>query len=301
MRDNMLEVIKLGIKRLLIGVLVFLFAFSSLFINGCGKEPEKKPSGNAQNQASQKPKEPREIKDITKNIEAIQKGMEEKQESQGNSGQAQEQGKQSQGASQSQSGGNDQQKEQKDQGESGQKSGLEDWSEEEKAVKSIHEKWNSLETSAVKARGEDSLIMEFETNLDGLTNQVMEKSIMGTRVAANELYGSTVKIADLFQTNNPPSADMLKYYAEKSLLAIEDDNWAAGDKNIQDLKKQWEKVKTMLGKNKGELSIQMDYAISDFGQSINKKNKEVAKIKGEIVLANIEKIIKDLKEKQQQS
>jgi hypothetical protein len=53
-----------------------------------------------------------------------------------------------------------------------------------------------------------------------------------------------------------------------------------------------------MGKEGARLNTQMDYAISDFGQSIGKKNKDVAKIKGEILLSNIEKIIKELKKNQ---
>lgn len=272
-----------------------MVAFFCIFLNGCGKSPEKKPPQNTQKQeSSQKPKEPEELKDITKDIESILKEAEKKQEIQENPSQSEGQNKQGQESSQ-EGEGEEQPSQPKDAEKDSQKSEIENWTKEEKAVQSIHEKWNSLETATVEAGGQDSLITEFEINLDNLTNQVMGKNIMGTQKAANELYGSTIKIADLYQTDNPPPADMMKYFTQESLLAIEEDNWADARSSAQDLKKQWEKVKTMLDKNGAELSTQMDYAIYDFDQSINKKNKDVAKIKGDIVLSNIEKIIKELK------
>jgi len=271
-----------------------------IFLNGCGKTPEKKPPQNTEKQqASQKPKEPKELKEITQEIESILQEAEKKQKIQENAGQSKDQDQQGQGSSQAQSGseGNQQQSRQKGAQQDNQKSQTENWTKEEKSVKSIHEKWNSLETAAVKAGASDSLIMEFETNLDNLTNKVMEKSIMEVPDAANELYGSTVKIADLFQTDNPPPADMLKYFTQKSLLTIEADNWTEAGNNARELKKHWEKVKTMMDQGGAQLNTQMDYAIADFEQSIEKKNKDVARIKGEIVLSNIEKIIKELKKK----
>jgi hypothetical protein len=296
-------------KRLFFGGLILAFAFFMVLCSGCGKEPEKKPPQQAgEQQGSQKPKEPKELKDITKDIESILKEAEKKQKMQ-EKPQAEQQGqqqnkqdKQEQGQqSQTGQGGEEgkQQSSQQGQQQGGQQETqkmMQDWSKEEKAVEGIHQKWNSLETAVVKAGAEEALIAEFETNLDNLTDQVMSKSLRGTQKAANELYGSSVKIADHFQTNNPPPADMLKYYTQNSLLAIEEGNWTDAAANTQDLRKQWEKVKTMLDKDSAQLITQMDYAISDFDQSIMKQNKEVAKIKGKIVLTNTEKIIKKMQE-----
>ncbi|HHT62759.1 MAG: hypothetical protein ACOX4H_06830 [Bacillota bacterium] len=271
-----------------------MLALLCIFLGGCGKNAEKKPPQNTQEQGSvQKPKEPDQLKDITKEIEGI--FLEAKKKSE-----MQEKPSQGQKSSQTESGGggNKQQGSQTGSGKESQKSKTEDWAKEEKSIKNIHKKWNSLEVDIVKAGAADSLIQEFEINLDNLTNQVMARSIMGTQKAANELYGSIVKIAALYQTDNPPPADMLKYFTQKSLLAIEEYNWAEAASNNQNLKKQWEKVKTLMGKEGARLNTQMDYAISDFGQSIGKKNKDVAKIKGEILLSNIEKIIKELKKNQ---
>jgi len=291
----------LVIKRLFIGVLIFIFVFFCTFINGCGKSPEKKPSPNAQKQESaQKPKEPKELKDITKDIESILKEAQKKQEMKENPNQS-DQKKQGQESTQAPSGGGEKdQGQQKDSEQDSKKSETQNWTGEEKAVQSIHQKWNVLETATVKAGAEDSLVMEFETNLDNLTNQVMEKSIIETQKAANKLYGSAIKIAGLFQTDNPPQADMMKFFTQESLLAIEEDNWPKAEENAQNLKKQWEKVKTLLNKEGAQLSTQMDYAIYDFDQSITKRNKYVAVIKGEIVLSNIEKIKEELKKEKEQ-
>ncbi|MEL7568737.1 MAG: hypothetical protein AAGU27_28255 [Dehalobacterium sp.] len=290
------------IQRLFIGMLIFALVFFCTFINGCNKSPEKKPPQSAQNQESaQKPKEPKELKDITKDIESILKEEQKKQEIKEKPNQSEEQNKSGHESAQTQSGeGEKQQGQQKEAKQDSQKSGMQDWTKEEKAVQSIHQKWNLLETFAVKAGAEDSLIMEFETNLDSLTNQVMEKNIMETQKSANKLYGSAIKIDELFQTDNPPQADMMKYFTKESLLAIEEDNWLDAERNVQNLKKQWEKVKTMLDKEGAQLSTQMDYAIHDFDQSITKRNKYVAMIKGEIVSSNIEKIIEEIKKEKDQ-
>ena len=292
------------LKRILFGGLIFSIIIGIFFSGGCGKSPEKKPSQNEQKQeTSQKPKEPKELKDITKEIEGIIAESEKKKEAKESPGQAQEQNKQGQESSNSQSGAGEEKKQSQeqsqDQGEQkkqeNQQGTAQDWSKEEKAVRSIHEKWNALETSAVKAGASDSLIAEFETNLDHLTNQVMEKNITETPKSANELYGSAIKIADLYETDNPPPADMLKYFTQKSLMDIEEKKWAEAQSNAGDLKRQWEKVKTMMGQGGATLNTQMDYAITDFLQAIEKENKDVATIKGEVLLLNIEKITEELK------
>lgn len=292
------EVINLVIKKRLFWGLICVFALFCSFLNGCGKSPEQKPLPNTQKQeSSQKPKEPAQLKDITKEIESIFKEAEKKQEMMAQPGQSENQNKQGQESSENQSGesGGKQQNQQKGSEQNSQKDETENWTGEEKAVQNIHEKWNSLETAVVKAGADDSLITEFETNLDDLTNQVMGKNIAGAQKALNELYGSTIKIADLYQTDHPPQADMMKYFTQKALLSIEKDNWADAGSNAQDLKSQWEKVKTMMDEKGAQLGIQMDYAIQDFDQAIHKENKDVAKIKGEILLSNIEEITKELK------
>ncbi|MGI6065734.1 MAG: hypothetical protein ACOYI2_04500 [Bacillota bacterium] len=262
---------------------VLMLCLFTIFISGCGK-PEKKlaPKNGKTEQSSEKAQKPKELEEITTNIEEIIKSAEQKASSQTG---GESSGSNNQGGS-----------EQKNQG---QKDPLKDWQQEEKMVTDIHKKWNPLEIEVVKAGADDNLLSEFELNLDSLTDQIMSQNITGTLTVANELYGSASKIAGLFQTNNPPQADMLKYYTRKTMLFVEGDKWVDAQNMVGSITQQWDKVKTMLeGKNSG-LTTQMDYVIKDLSDSIDRQNKEVTKIKIEIIMDNIEKVIKEIEENKQ--
>ena len=263
------------VKTFRILCLVLMLCLFPIFISSCGR-PEKKlaPKNEKTEQSGEKTPTPKELEEITTNIESIIKSMEQKTSSQ----------------SSGENGGGSVQKNQ------GQKNPLKDWQEEEKMVTDIHKKWNPLEIEVVKSGAGDNLRSEFELNLDSLTDQIMSQNVAGTLTSANELYGSTSKIAGLFQTNNPPQADMLKYYTRKTLLFVEAEDWTSAQEMIGNITQQWDKVKTMLGEKNAGLTTQMDYAIKDLSDSIDKENKEVTKIKIGIIMDNIEKVIKEIEE-----
>ncbi|MDD2498295.1 MAG: hypothetical protein PHY90_09240 [Desulfitobacteriaceae bacterium] len=269
------------VKALRILCLFLMLCLFPIFISSCGR-PEKKLAPNNENteQSSAKTQKPKELEEITTNIESIIENVEQKSSSQS--------GGESGGSSNNQGGSEQQNQDQKDP--------LKDWQEEEKMVKEIHKKWNPLEIEVVKSGAGDNLRNEFELNLDSLTDQIMSQNVAGTLTSANELYGSASKIAGLFQTNNPPQADMLKYYTRKTLLFVEAEEWIAAQEMIGSITQQWDKVKTMLGEKNAGLTAQMDYAIRDLSNSIDKENKEVTKIKIEIIMDNIEKIVKEIEE-----
>ncbi|ATW24823.1 hypothetical protein [Candidatus Formimonas warabiya] len=291
----------MGRKSLLFWSFIILFALSSTFLGGCRKGAEKKPApSQGKQETSQKPKEPKELTAINKEIESILKETEKKLALQDKTVGAASQNKQDQESkTSSQPGDKKQESQQKKEEKKSPEKTLQDWSKEEKAMENIHKKWNSLETSAVKAGAADSLIEAFETDLDRLTGEIMKKSILGTRNAANELYGNSTKIAKLYQTNNPPDVDMMKYFTRKSLLNMEEDQWEGARKSVQDLETQWDKVKPMMDEKTAKLIAPTDYSIHDFARSIEQKNKDVAQIKGEIVLTNIDRLTKEIQKAQQ--
>jgi hypothetical protein len=89
---------------------------------------------------------------------------------------------------------------------------------------------------------------------------------------------------------------MLKYYTRKTLFFVEAEDWTSAQEMIGNITQQWDKVKTMLGEKNAGLTTQMDYAIKDLSDSIDKENKEVTKIKIGIIMDNIEKVIKEIEE-----
>lgn len=285
-------------KKSILLFIITVIVLASVVLEGCKKEPEKSPPKSPGTQETQgKEKEPEELKEITKNIESLIKETQKKQEMAKKP--PEEEGKQKpQGSKQDAGGGSQEGGQQQGQQEQQQEDPLKNWDKEEKSVTDIHKKWNTLEIEAVKIGVDDTLRNEFEDNLDSLTDAIMAKDITNTLKTANELYGSAVKIADFYQTNNPPETDMMKYYTQKALLFIEEENWEEAAGNVNSLKKQWEKVKIMMGDRGATLMAQMDYGIMDFMKSIEKQNKEVGKIKGEIVIGNIEKVAKEVEKAQ---
>lgn len=274
-------------KTILLPIFLLVLTLFVLFTPGCRKEPEKKPESPSQ---SEKQPQPKELKQLIKNIETIIQEVEKKQSIVKNLP----------GDQKNSETGNNTGQDQSNKNSSPQKNPLNDWKKEEKKVIDIHKQWNSLETKAVKAGADEKLRNKFETNLDSLTDTIMNHDIMKTLFSANELYGSATEISALFKTENPPPADMLKYYGQKVLFSVQEENWPQAAQNTADLQNQWEKTKILLDEKKADLGTSLDYGITDLTRSIKMENKNISIIKGEIVLENIEKIIKEMsKEKKE--
>lgn len=282
---NNLEVIFMTGKNIPILFFAILFIFTTTFLGGCNEKSENSPP-----ESSETKKEPQELEKITKNIELIIKEVEKKQEL------AKKPPEEKSPPSEKSQG---EPKDKENQQDKKQEDPLQNWDKEEKYVTEIHEKWNVLEIEATKEGADDALKNEFETNLDTLTDHIMAKNIMDTLISANELYGSTTKIADLYKTSNPPEADMMKYYTQKALFAIEEEDWTKAAESAQSIKSPWKKVKIKMGEKGAKLINPMEYSIEDFDKAIEKENKEVATIKGNIVLSNIEKVIKEVEKSQE--
>lgn len=282
-RHNKPEVIIL--KKSSSRLIIFIIILTLLFIvQGC-KKPEKVPIKNKNPQQGQtKPEEPEELKTIISNIEAIIKELENKKEiALKPQGETQEEPNQEEKTS-------SKEKEKK------KEEPFKNWSKEEKNLKELHKSWNIVEMEAVKAGASDSLREEFENNLYILTDKIMNKNISESIIWANELYGSTAKIAQLFKTSNPPEGDIMKYYTTKALLAVEKNNWEEAKNNIEYLHQEWEKIKILMEDKDMQLVGEMDFSIGNMLDTIDIKNKEAGKIKGEIIISNIEKVSKRIAE-----
>lgn len=266
-------------------------SLTTAFPGGDKKTSETSSPEPPENQEFQgKENEPKELKEITKNIESIIMEVRKKQEMAKKPPQEQNA---SQGDGKQDSSGDKQYQGWGQQSEQGntQENPLQNWDKEEKSVTEIHKKWNILEIEVIKAGANNTLRNEFETDLNTLTNKIMAKDIMETLKTANKLYGIITKISDLYQSRNPSEVDMMKYYTQKALFAIEEENWAEAANNINYLKELWEKTKIMMGEEGAKLMVQMDYGIIDFSKSIENQNKAVGRIKGEIIMDNIEKVV----------
>lgn len=267
-------------------------------ISGCGKSPEKSPAKNNQS-AAEEQKAPKELEDIKKKTEEIMKAIEKKKEASPNPQQDDSESKEEQkpeGDEKAEENLGDQEKADSAKNPKVKQGPSENWEEAETSAREIHLQWNAIETSVVKKDITNTLRTEFENNLNILTDSIISKNITDSLKYANEVYGASIKIDQLYEENNISKGEILKYYTQKALLELEEENWMEAKANISNLVQEIEKVKIVMVENKSKTILQLDYSVQDFLQAVEDNNKEIAKIKGEIVIKNIQKIIKEMEE-----
>ncbi|SMB96114.1 hypothetical protein SAMN00017405_1457 [Desulfonispora thiosulfatigenes DSM 11270] len=270
-------------------VLALCTIFLLLQITGCSKAPEKSPAKDKKG-ASEQENAPKELEDIQTNIEEIITDIEKKNEFAQDPQKDQTENQKDSSNEQKKSGDDKAQEKQP----KSKENPLTNWQKEEKSARDIHLKWNTAETSVVKVDITNTLRNEFENNLNFLTDNIISKNINESLKSANELYGTTIKINELYKNNDVPRVEILKYYTKRALLEVEESKWPEAKEDIKKLATEVEKVNLIMDKKENKLLLQLDYSVHDFLQAVEINNKEVAKIKGEIVMKNINSVIKKI-------
>lgn len=305
-RNNSGEVIILKSKIINLIIFALICTVVVLYSGGCKKNPEKS-SPKSEINMKELDKEPEEIQDIKKSIKHIflqvdnkkiaiehpeknqdMKSSDKKQnpnDTNKEEGKKEEEGMKDTGEKEKKDYKQDSEKEQDP---------MKDWQKEENEVKTIHEKWNAAEVSVAKLDTTGLVRKEFEKNLTLLTNMIMEKDLMGALKASNELYGNTVSASDLYKDNKIAKAEMMEYYAVRGVLQSEELKWPEAVVSAKSLKEQAEKVAIIFSGKDSESLEKLNYAIEDYAKAVNEQNLEVAKIKGDVVVSNVDRVIKEI-------
>jgi len=164
------------------------------------------------------------------------------------------------------------------------------WQDFEKSIKAINELWNSYEPRAKKDGAPDMLISKFEDQLNKLTNSIMDQNEEAVLLAANNLYQYYSQFLNLYAHKSPPEIKEIKYYLQQILIDAEAGTWDNTQELLKNMEKAWETAKSRMEKPNKELNEKIDYAVQDFSQAVQQKDLHLSKLKGEILLKNLEKI-----------
>jgi ElaB/YqjD/DUF883 family membrane-anchored ribosome-binding protein len=301
--DEVIIVSKLTHYRWITRILIIFLVLS---LTSCskilGKDGNKEKSQSKQQQKKEPPRALTDMeKDTDKMIQEIQKirdqraqmirqqtsmskqeGNKTQQKPNGNSD-GQQQGKQ-QGQQGKQQG-----QQQKSQSQQQNQSSIK-WQEFEKNIKKLNTLWNSYEPEAKKDGASETLISKFEVQLNTLIGSVMSHDEQATLLAANELYQYYSQFLNLYKHKAPPEIKEVKYYLQQVLIRAEARQWESTLTLVENMEKSWQSAKGRMEKPDEKLNERIDYAIQDFAHAVKQKELQLTKLKGEILLKNIEKI-----------
>lgn len=164
------------------------------------------------------------------------------------------------------------------------------WSELEDMSETLHESWNAYEPKA-KADGAMSETMKsFEDQLIVLTEQIIARNEEKTLIAANSLYSHYPEFLKLYSHNQPPEVKEVRSLTRQILLYGQQDKWEETKPLLDQMKKAWQEAKTKMKKQDKELNSKIEAAMHDFNYVITEKKINLARIKGKILIKNLEQV-----------
>ncbi len=185
-----------------------------------------------------------------------------------------------------------------DQGEKEQppKDISETWKNINTKIKGVHDKWNVLEPLLIQQGMSPEVILEFEDTLDNLTNHGIANNYLVTIATANKLTVYLPKFMMVFKKDIPPSVYTLKYLVRDIVLNSAVSNYSKAQESLNKIKEQSQSLKSQLIENKSKsTSDKFDASVNNLQKSLNKKDINLIKINGSIVMKNVILMHDDLK------
>jgi len=263
-------------KSLNIVLLLLLLFTIVLFAASCNKEPEpKKPLSSAE----QKPKAPPALETMKDNLDQIIAGLESKKKMESDSYLAQD----SHMIANEKSG-----KSKKSAGQ--ESSAQENWEKEIKALKNLHQNWNTLEPESLKAGLGITARNNFEEGLEQLSGEISQERVKESLFSSIKLYNNYADIVDVFANRIPSEFFRVKYESMSAICYGEDNNWQNAQEHASKLEECWETLKMQAKDADKKLIDKTQFAVQDLLKSIESQQADLLLIKGEILMTNLQKL-----------
>ena len=165
-----------------------------------------------------------------------------------------------------------------------------DWTELESMTESLHENWNTYEPKAKSDGAMSETIKSLEEQLITLTEQIMARNEEKTLVAANTLYSYYPEFLKLYSHNQPPEVKEVKSLTRQIILYGQQDKWEETKPLLEKMKPAWQEAKTKIKKPDKDLNSKIEAALYDFNYVVSAKKINLAKIKGNILINNLEQV-----------
>lgn len=222
------------------------------------------------------------------------KSIQEQQQSQSQKDGQEESQKQKEGQEDNQG-----QKEDQDQGgdEEKKQSDKEDTQKEEENKQNQDQQNQKTESpGATEAEGKDS-------------KSVLEKIDPMISVAKEDLQiiNSSVEVTkyipefmSLFKSTVPPNIYKLKYFVRHLTIAAKQESWEEVSTSFDEFKQLWDTVESDATEADSDLKIQLKQGIDELENVIKTENVNLVGIKSNLLIGNIESLIKKIEEKEKE-
>ena len=171
------------------------------------------------------------------------------------------------------------------------------WSEIEKLISNLHYQWNDFMPEIAKKGADMKLVDNFDNALNNLTTTVATKDTEKTLTSANALYSYIPDLYSLYRVKMSPEAKRMIFHTRSIILEAAKDNWEQVKKDDEALEKSWNLFRNTLEKEQQQIGDKLNFSIYELNKVASEKNKQLADIKGRIVLSNIKELQKSFEEK----
>lgn len=181
----------------------------------------------------------------------------------------------------------------KQQDKSGDKQGNDkpqNWDEIKKTIEKLHVDWNSYEPQARKDGATPEMIDGFKRQLNALSEKAETQNTDIVLKEVNILYAHYPPFFNLYKHYAPPEIKKLKFLTRQIILDSQIQNWHDVDRLLVDVKTTWLTAKSRMENADMVLNEKIDYAIDDLTDVANQKKSSLVRLKGDILLQNLEQV-----------
>ncbi|HOQ06904.1 MAG TPA: hypothetical protein PK127_04800 [Clostridiales bacterium] len=164
------------------------------------------------------------------------------------------------------------------------------WKEVDKIINSLHYQWNDLMPEITKKGADMKLADAFAGSLNSLTTEADSRDRDKVLASANRLYSHIPDLFSLYRLKMSPELKRMVYYTRNIILESEKDNWEQVGKDRESLEKSWSLLRNTLEEGQKKTGDKLDLSIYELKKVVSEKNRQLAVIKGRIVLNNLSEL-----------
>lgn len=169
---------------------------------------------------------------------------------------------------------------------------LQEWKNELKLVRSLHQCWNVIEAQASAKGLTDTVRIGMENNLDKLAQAVTGRDTLQAQLAANQVFRYYADVYQLFQPGIVAELNRLRFHVAEARLQAEQGKWTAAYKEASEAGSIWRTIGYSIDGAKKEQLSQMEHSLTDLSNAVISRSVMVTSIKTEIALKNLDKLEK---------
>ncbi len=165
------------------------------------------------------------------------------------------------------------------------------WDKINEVVDELHIKWNDLKPELKNKKVSAATIKEFDKTINTLKISSSENNYLKTIMLANRLTSYFSKFIKDLKADSMAAVYSIKYNTRQIILNAANDDYKSADNNMNNINKEAEiLIKKLKEKDSKDLTDKLLLSISDMENAVSLKDINVIKIRGRIVIKNINSI-----------